>query len=233
MTAFQFVIEWRLLRETRSCREEDFKYSAMNPFGFVRLFLHGPKVRALAILLALHIAVDGKLLQDQISITQMVHGKWTMHQRSLWTSAFGGIIFLGGQLTKPLLAWLGGEHGFSSAAHITSLLAFLLYSRSKFWLGLIPLIIGQQRRTPTISWLLTEAEHMGVGRAEMLTMTANYRALVETVAPLFYGFAQRAAVRKGMPAQVFLAPAFLVVLAEAARIAAATTKSEPSSNHVS
>jgi len=112
---FQLVIEWHWLRETRSCLEKDFKYSAVNPFGFVRLFLHGPKVRALAILLALHIAVDGKLLQDQISITQIVHAKWPLHQRSLWMSAFGGAMALGGQFTKPLLAWLGGEHAFASS----------------------------------------------------------------------------------------------------------------------
>lgn len=231
VTLLQLVIEWRCLRETRSC-QEDFKYSAVNPFGFVRLFLHGPKVRALSILLALHIAVDGKLLQDQISITQIVHAKWSLHQRSLWMSAFGAVMALGGQLTKPLLAWFGGEHAFASATHITSLVAFLLYSRGKFWLGLIPLILGQQRRTPTISWLLKEAEHMGVGRGEMLAMTANFRALVETVGPLFYGLVQRAADRRGMPSQVFLAPAFLVLLAEGARIAAARAKSEPASNSV-
>jgi len=219
LTSVQFLVEWFTLKETRRESAVQQKGSP-NPLGFLRLFTRSRKVAALSTVLALQIAVDGKLLQDQISIIQMVHSKWSLEQRSLWSSAFGGAIMVGGQLTKPLLARLGSEHAFSSLAHAASILAFTLYSRGLFWLGLVPLIIGQQRRTPTISWLVAEAEGIGMGRGEMLAVTANLRALVESIGPVVYGIAQRAANERGLPARVFYAPALLTLLAEAVRFTA-------------
>jgi len=108
--------------------------------------------------------------------------------------------------------------------HAASLLAFLAYARGRFWAGLVPLIIGQQRRTLIISWLLAEASSSGIGRGEMLAMTVNLRAAVETLGPIVYNVAQSHAVRRGPPAQVFYAPAILAVLAEIVRICLSRTK---------
>jgi len=220
LTALQLLFEWRRLRETRSRSSLQQRQGPSHPFSFLRLFASGAKVRALSVVLALQIAVDGKLLQDQISLLQLVHAKWTLGQRSLWTSAFGGVIMLGGQLTKPVLAKLGSEQALASVAHAASVLGFLAYSRGLFWLGLLPLVIGQQRRTPTISWLLAEAEAAGIGRGEMLAMTANLRALVESLGPLIYGAVQRATARRGAPMHVFYLPAVLAAVAEAVQLIA-------------
>lgn len=221
LTVVQLVLEWRLLILPRRGSEPAAATEAprfANPFGFVQLFTRcGPRVRAAAGILAMQCAIDGKLLQDQIGLVQMFHGQWTMTQRSLWASCFGGVIVVGGRLTKRLVALFGGEQPFASAAHFCSALAFLAYSRSLFWLGLLPLVIGQQRRTPTIAWLLADAEAHGIGRGEMVAMTANLRAAVETVGPIVYGAAQRLAARLGQPARVFYAPALLALLAEAIR----------------
>jgi hypothetical protein len=245
LSVLQLVFEWWTLPET--CREASqagtgssaSASSPASPLAFLRLFYRGrtrgadaaaaagqlrssdlTRSRALATILALQCAIDGKLVQEQIGMVQMLHQRWSLAQRSLWSSAFGGAIILGGQLTGRVVAALGGEHPFQSLAHAASVLSFLCFSRGLFWLGLVPMVLAQQRRTPTITWLLAECKSVGVGRGEMIAYTANLRAAVETVGPFLYGLAQRRAARQGRPAEVFYAPMFLAVLAEASRIIA-------------
>lgn len=218
LTALQLGVSGPCLRETR---QPGGKASSSSPLGFLRLFCSGARVRALSLLLALQIAVDGKLLQDQVSLLQMQTGNWTLAQRSFWLSAFGGAFMAGGQLTRPLLKLLGGLEPFTTLAHAASAAAFACYCRGWFWLGLLPNAIGQQRRTATISWLLSEAEEaLGAGRAEVLSMTANLRALVEAVFPICYALALRTSTRKGKPLRLFLLPVLLTAFAELAHRAA-------------
>lgn len=229
LSAVQLAVEMRTLRETRLEGEPPRRGSA-NPFSFLRLFTSGRRMRRLSTILALQCAVDGKILQDQLSVVQMLHF-WDLDRRSLWTSAFGGAIIVGGQLTDRLVFFFGGQDAFLSAAHAASAFAFLAYSKGYFWLGVLFLIVGQQRRTPTIAWMLSECEGVGLGRGEIVAMTANLRAAVETVGPLAYGVAAAAAARRGKPALVFLVPAALAVAAEAAHAmtppSAATPRGTP------
>mmetsp|Transcript_97089 Transcript_97089/g.271760 ORF Transcript_97089/g.271760 Transcript_97089/m.271760 type:complete len:457 (-) Transcript_97089:52-1422(-) len=238
LTLTQLVTEWKILHLPRLVDEPACATGAaagssdgngaaaavvaapplVSPFNFVRLFTScGPRVRAIACLLACQCAIDGKLLQDQLSIIQMYSCGWTLSQRSMWSSAFGASIMVGGQLTSRLVRLLGDEQRFMSLAHFSSVAAFLAYSRGAFWAGLIPMIVGQQRRVPTVSWLVADARLHGLGRGEVIAMTANLRAAVETVGPIVYNLGQRLATRLGNPARVFYAAAFVGLLAEAVR----------------
>lgn len=206
--------------EVGTRKQSNQSIASVNPLGFLRLFAGRRRMRALAMLLAAQCAIDGKLLQDQVAIVQLRSARWSLQRRALWSAAFGGTMALGGQLVSPLTAHLGSQDKFVTLAHATSVVTFLAYTNGLFWFGLLPLIIGCQRRTPTVAWLLSEAQVDGIGRGEMLAMTTNLRAAVDTLGPMVYGLA----ARLGKPTDVFYAPVFLTVFAEVARVVAANAR---------
>ena len=81
---------------------------------FLRLFTSGARIRLRACLFALHCLVEGKVLQDQVSVLQLSLG-WDTHLRARWTSGLGLAILAGGQATGGLVRRLG-EHWFSDDA---------------------------------------------------------------------------------------------------------------------
>ncbi|CAE8632779.1 unnamed protein product [Polarella glacialis] len=180
---------------------------------FLRLFTQGSRLRMRAFLLALHCFVEGKVIQDQASMLQLSNG-WGASERSRWTSSLGLAILVGGQCSGYLLRWVG-EHNFTSACHLTSFLAFMSFRRSSFWWGLILLVLGQQRRLISSSWVVKEAsDTLGIGKGEVIGWIASLRGVAEAISAMLFAGALRAATSRGTPVNAFLLPAGLVALAE-------------------
>jgi len=185
-------------------------------WGFMQFFLCGARLRRIAALFSLHCLVEGKVLQDQVSLLQLALG-WESEKRSRWTSGLGLTMLLGGQATASLVGVVG-EHYFTAACHASSIAAFLAFRRSAFWGGLVLLCLGQQRRTVSVSWLLAEAQANGISRGEAAGWVSSLRAAIDVVAALLYGFVYRQASARGRPFEVFVGPVVAMLIAEFARI---------------
>merc|ERR1712183_13521 len=90
--------------------------------GFLSLFTSGPRLLARSTLFASHCLMEGKVLQDQVSVLQ-IGECWPEESRSRWTSGLGLAILGGAQIVKPCVEKLG-EHGFTALCHGTSVAAF-------------------------------------------------------------------------------------------------------------
>mmetsp|Transcript_30870 Transcript_30870/g.98518 ORF Transcript_30870/g.98518 Transcript_30870/m.98518 type:complete len:440 (-) Transcript_30870:224-1543(-) len=181
----------------------------------LNLFTGTAPLRLSAFLFSLHCFIEGKVLQDQVSVLQLSHG-WDTRMRSRWTAGLGLAIALGGQATEHLVKRCG-EHGFVALCHAASLAAFLALQRSAFWTSLAFLCLGQQRRSASASWLISEARHAGIGQGQAVGWVASLRSAADVSSALLYGAAYRAAAAQGRPARVFALPSALVLLAEALR----------------
>mmetsp|Transcript_63374 Transcript_63374/g.151243 ORF Transcript_63374/g.151243 Transcript_63374/m.151243 type:complete len:449 (+) Transcript_63374:99-1445(+) len=181
----------------------------------LRLFTSGANLRRRACFFALHCTTEGKVLQDLISVMQLQLG-WGPNLRSRWTSGLGMAILAGGQLMGALLKKFG-EHTFTRLCHGASLLAMLLFRGSALWSGLALLLLGQQRRSVSSSWLISEAHRQGFGRGEAVGAMASLRAAVDVVTVVIYGAVQRATTAINRPSDVFALPALLLLFAEAVR----------------
>jgi len=212
-----------LLRETRPCKPEAGRASeaekptVLQPaWQFLKFFTAGPRLRWRAWLFALHCMMEGKVLQDQVSVLQIGEG-WTTVRRSRWTSGLGVAMLVGGQATGALVRHMG-EHRFAALCHVASLGAFGLLRTGAFWTSLLLLCLGQQRRSASTAWLLGEAARAGVGRGEAVGRLASLRAAVDGAAALLYGAAYRAGAARGKPQEVLLVPAAAAVASEALRM---------------
>jgi len=183
---------------------------------FLRLFTTNARLRLRAYLFTMHCLVEGKVLQDQVSVLQLGLG-WSTGMRSRWTSGLGLAILLGGQAAGTLIAKLG-VHKFTAACHAASLIAFIGFRQTSFWASLCFLCLGQQRRSASSSWLVAEACRAGIGRGEVVGWIASLRAAVDFVSAVVYGALFRSVTARGRPFDVFLLPASVAVLAEILRL---------------
>lgn len=182
---------------------------------FLKLFTNGRRLRLYTCLFALHCLLEGKVLQDQVAILQVSRG-WNVRARSFWTSGLGLAILVGGQGTGELVKRLG-EHHFMSSCHAASFAAFIGLQSSTFWSSLAFLSLGQQRRSASTSWVISEACQGGVGRGEAVGWIAGLRSAADILSALLYNFVYRARVAKGRPFDVFILPSLVVFLAELLR----------------
>ncbi|CAK0882745.1 unnamed protein product [Prorocentrum cordatum] len=164
---------------------------------FLRMFTETPRLRLCACLFTLHCMLEGKVLQDQVSILQLKLS-WDTDWRSRWTSGLGIAILSGGQVSRGLLERCG-EHGLTTLCHASSLGAFLALRGASFWSALTLLVVGQQRRMAVASWLLAEATRVGIGRGETIGYLASLRAVCEAASALAYGVAYRRCAARGRP----------------------------------
>lgn len=184
-------------------------------FGFLRLFVLGPRLRQCVALFGLHSLLEGKLLQDQASVLQLGAG-WGLVARARWTSGLGLTLFAGSQLAGPLLRRLG-EHSFAALCHVASLAAFLCLREGSFWGGLLLLTVGQCRRSVSTSWTVAEARASGLGKGETIGYIASWRAAIDFLGALLFAAAHRVAGHRKRPYDVLLLPTLATVLAEVLR----------------
>jgi len=227
LAAIHLVLGNLLLKETLACQERDPSHTSKHPnktgqkqllqpvWHFLRLFTTSCRLRMRACLFGLHCLVEGKVLQDQVSLLQLSNG-WDMVERSRWTSGLGMAILIGGA-SSGLIKRLG-EHGFTSLCHLASLLAFSTLRKGWFWVCLVCLCLGQQRRSASSSWVLAEASGAGVGRGEIVGWTASLRSVAEAVSAVMYAAAYRAAASKGQPSNSCWLPCALTLAAEVQRV---------------
>lgn len=221
LAAVHLVLGIKYLEETLNINGESADETAerkplLRPvWQFLRLFTSGARMRMNAILFTLHCFLEGKVLQDQVSIQQLELG-WGLDWRSRWTSGLGLAITIGGQAGG--LSARYGAHCFTAACHAASFAAFLALQRKHFWGALPLLVLGQQRRTASTSWVIEEARLQGVGRGEAIGWTASLRAATEAVSAYLYSRAHGAAKASGRPFDVFALPAAVVLMAEVQRM---------------
>ncbi|CAJ1406992.1 unnamed protein product [Effrenium voratum] len=157
--------------------------------------------------------VEGKVLQEQATWVQLKLN-WQGGSANLWTSAHGLALSASSWCGPLLRRW--GEHRFLVACHVSSCLGFLCMRRTWLWWGLVPLLLGSQRRLVSASWLLQEACRAGLGRGEVVGLMATLRAASEGVISLLSKLAFQ---RSGdAPASIFLLPSALILLAETVRM---------------
>mmetsp|Transcript_177814 Transcript_177814/g.570246 ORF Transcript_177814/g.570246 Transcript_177814/m.570246 type:complete len:437 (+) Transcript_177814:87-1397(+) len=228
------VLAHRFLKETLHCRAPSAGelVSAGGPSGtngrrrqspiltpvweFARLFTTNARLRLRAWLFTLHCCLEGKILQDQVSILQLGAG-WAAELRSRWTAGFGFAMCLGGMLMQPLKRSLG-EHGALSACHAASLLSLLALQQSRFWAALVPVVLAQQRRAASHAWLSVETCRIEQGRGRVVGMIASLRAVVDALTAMMYQRAYSAAVSKGNPFNIFVLPMIIAGLSEILRL---------------
>eukprot|EP00747_Dinoflagellata_sp_TGD_P185100 gnl/TRDRNA2_/TRDRNA2_41407_c0_seq1.p1 gnl/TRDRNA2_/TRDRNA2_41407_c0~~gnl/TRDRNA2_/TRDRNA2_41407_c0_seq1.p1 ORF type:complete len:426 (+),score=56.58 gnl/TRDRNA2_/TRDRNA2_41407_c0_seq1:133-1410(+) len=221
LSALHLIVAAALLEET-SCvsSSEDADQKDESPiirpvWRFLRLFFAGARLRWRACIFTLHCVMEGKVVQDQVSLLQLGDG-WETEPRSRWTSGLGLGMVVGSRASGPILRWCG-DHGFTAVCHAASLGAFLMLRKRGFWGGLVLLSIGNQRRTASVSWVISEAMRAGFGRGEALGWVASLRAAVDFLSALLYGVAYRSATSRKRPFDVLLLPAVLTALAEVLR----------------
>jgi MFS family permease len=181
---------------------------------FLRLFTRGARLRARAMLFTLHSMIEGKVLQDQVSVLQL-GADWSIEARSQWTSGLGFAILSGSQIARVLLPRLG-EFNFTSLTHAASMLAFLRLQRQAFWGGLICMCIGQQRRHTSSSWVINEALATGMGKGEATGCLASLRSVVDFGVSILFSKANQMAAKRGRQFDVMMLPFFVAVAAELA-----------------
>eukprot|EP00913_Durusdinium_trenchii_P032540 g30463.t1 len=176
-------------------------------------------------LFVLHCFVEGKVIQDQVLAVQMMGPKemglehwqaWQAGRRDNWSSAHGAVLSAG-SFCGPLVRRVGDEK-FLLACHLASLGAFLWFKRLWLWSGLLPLLLGSQRRLISASWLLQEGLKGGLQRGQVVGLMATLRAFSEVCASwLFSNSFKLIKRRQWLPAQVFYVPTVLIALAEMSR----------------
>ncbi|CAK9109187.1 Polyubiquitin [Durusdinium trenchii] len=170
---------------------------------------------------------------------------WQAGRRDNWSSAHGAVLSAG-SFCGPLVRRVGDEK-FLLACHLASLGAFLWFKRiaeerargdggaeelakdshggtamngQRLWLwsGLLPLLLGSQRRLISASWLLQEGLKGGLQRGQVVGLMATLRAFSEVCASwLFSNSFKLIKRRQWLPAQVFYVPTVLIALAEMSR----------------
>ncbi|CAJ1441459.1 unnamed protein product [Effrenium voratum] len=225
VAALHLVLGWRLLEETneklankgwRAAIAETWQ-DGKDLLAAVRqragLFARSAALRHRAGLFLLHSMVEGKVLQEQATWVQLKLN-WQGGSANLWTSAHGLALSASSWCGPLLRRW--GEHRFLVACHVSSCLGFLCMRRTWLWWGLVPLLLGSQRRLVSASWLLQEACRAGLGRGEVVGLMATLRAASEGVISLLSKLAFQ---RSGdAPASIFLLPSALILLAETVRM---------------
>lgn len=211
-----FLLGLMLLPETKAALERKAQKPRFQPvWGFTRLFTKSERLRQRTCLFTVHCAVEGKVVQDQVSVLQLASG-WATASRSRWTSGLGLAIMIGGQATGSLLRLLGQQR-FTALCHLTSCASFMAMRSQAFWTSLALLVLGQQRRSASTSWVLTEAGNTGLGHGAAVGYIASLRSAVDGLAAIVYGAVYRMQARRGRSSDVFLLPAALVLLAELLR----------------
>lgn len=186
------------------------------PLDFLRLFRSGPRLRRRALLLSLHCLVEGKVLLEQVTILQMGLG-WDLARRSRWVSGMGLAMFAGGLGMNRLRQFLG-EHGTLAACHLASLAAFLGFQKGSFWLGLLCLTLGQQRRSTAQSWVVKEACALGYGKGEVTGWTSGLRASIDVASAMLYHRVYQVAHGRGDAFKVFILPSLVILVGEVLRL---------------
>eukprot|EP00927_Polykrikos_kofoidii_P007654 TRINITY_DN13147_c1_g1_i1.p1 TRINITY_DN13147_c1_g1~~TRINITY_DN13147_c1_g1_i1.p1 ORF type:complete len:504 (-),score=76.19 TRINITY_DN13147_c1_g1_i1:119-1630(-) len=185
--------------------------------GCLRLFSEGGRrLRLRTCLFSLHCLFEGKVIQDQVSVLQLTAG-WSLSERARWTSGLGLAILVGAQVAGPLIRRLG-EQGFTALCHAASVAAFLRLRGASFWDALAFLIIGQQRRSASVSWVVGAAGDAGIPRGECIGLIASLRAAIDFLAAVIFGGIHQLVSRYGRPLDVMLFPTFLSLLSEVLRI---------------
>jgi len=219
LSSVQFVLSWVLLKETHIKRGRPCEQPAslVRPvWHCIRLFTSGARLRVRTCLFTLHCFLEGKVLQEQVAIMQLAAG-WGSLLRSRWSAGLGAVMLAGSKVAGFLLRCCG-EHGFLALCHAASFGAFATIWQSAFWSGLGFLSLGQQRRSASISWVITAARQNGVGHGEVIGWTASLRAVVDFFAALAYGVAHRVAGQRGRPNDVMYLPLVVTLLAEFVRL---------------
>lgn len=193
-TITAFSMEESLETAKRKPLESVMNFSAINPFGFIKLYTQGSSVlRQLCNIVSLQMMLEGKNLSDLMEFWKREHLGWSMEQSRNFIVVYGALnIFAGIAITPKMLAALTAK-GFTTVCNLLNSLAFFLRGvKENTWVFLSavpPMLPGVNGAAATAlkAYATDLATREGFGKGEFSAWLNNLRALISAFATVIYG----------------------------------------------
>lgn len=201
--------------------------SDMQPFSFMKL-MRLPVVNRLMLITGCQTASEGRSLYDFCSVFLKNDLDWSWYKVNFVVTTFGVALVASGLMVKPMLQTLGLRRftTFSNTCNFLQNVSFgcmppfswLLGSTACVCLGMAFSAPGGRKRDAAESLIMKLGAEAGFGNGFISGSMMNMRALVNVLAPLYFGWLYNVGSKRKFPALVFLGAALTILLSELAHL---------------
>jgi len=190
----------------------------MQPLSFLQVMSKTGTLFKLMCVTGLQSAGEGRNVNNYIALYMQNNLNWSWDQINNFVASLGIALIVSGLGSKRMMSAVGFANftAFSNLANITS---FVLYSFGTFndwfmWLGLVAAIPGARKRDVVESLIMQEGTKTGFGKGFLSGSLMNWRAVVNTISPLFFGQVYLWGQRNNRPGSIWLAVALCTFSAQ-------------------
>ena len=183
----------------------------MQPLSFMQVMGKSKILFKLMCTTGLQSAGEGRNVNNYIALYMQNNLNWSWDIINNFVASLGIALIVSGLGSKRMMSAVGFANftAFSNLANITS---FILYSFGTFndwfmWLGLVAAIPGARKRDVVESLVMQEGTKAGFGKGFLSGSLMNWRAVVNTISPLFFGQVYLWGQRNNRPGSIWLAVA--------------------------
>jgi MFS family permease len=190
----------------------------MQPFSFLQVMKKSPTLQKLMCVSGLQSAGEGRNVNDFIALYMQKNLNWDWSMINNFVASLGVALITSGVGSKQMMARIGFAN-FTAFSNFSNITSFILYSLSTYndwfmWLGLVAAIPGARKRDVVEGLIMSEGTKEGFGKGFLSASMNNWRAVVNTLGPLFFGVVYNWGQRNKRPGAIWLSVASLTFSAQ-------------------
>lgn len=199
-------------------------FGEMQPLSFLKVMKQSNALNRLMWVTGLQTATEGRNITDLVNVYLAQDLKWDWGSINNFVGAFGVALVVSGAGAKGMVAKLGlrkftfvsntanflGQVLFANPAPLN----LLLSSSAAMWLGMVASAPGGRKRDAAEALIMSLGSEAGFGRGFLSGAMNNWRALVNIVCPLLFGWFYARMSKVGRAGNVFLLASMSLVAAE-------------------